>query len=98
MVTPTVAYNVAGLKDSVLDNNTGLLTKPNPESCSEKILLLFENKPLYNTLRKNGIEWSKKISWDKASKESLRLIEDSQQLKYFYPAFNYRITMISFCN
>lgn len=74
--TPTVAYNVAGLRDSVLDNNTGLLSEPNPESCAEKILFLFENKFLYNTLCKNGIEWSKKFSWDKASRESLRLIED----------------------
>lgn len=73
--TPTVAYNVAGLRDSVIHGKTGLLSDPNPQSCAEKINYLLENKSLYKALSKKSKSLSKKFSWDRASRESLELLE-----------------------
>lgn len=73
--TPTVGYNVAGLKDSILDGKTGILCNPNPRSCAEVTLSLIKDKKKYEILRKNCFEWSKKFNWEISYKESFRLIE-----------------------
>ncbi len=72
--TPTVGYDVAGLRDSILEKETGYLCNPTPEDCSMKILELINNKERYNILRKNCLNWSSRFRWDKSSKESLTLI------------------------
>lgn len=73
--TPTVAYNVAGLKDSVVDGKTGLLSSPNPKDCAGKIKNLFENKFLYDSLCKNSKQWSKKFSWKESVVQSLNILD-----------------------
>lgn len=73
--TPTVAYNVAGLKDSVLDGKTGLLCDPNPTSCAQEIKYLFDNESIYISLTKNCRKWSQKFSWKESVKESLKLLD-----------------------
>lgn len=73
--TPTVAYNVAGLKDSVVDGKTGLLCDPNPKSLADKIKYLLENEKLYEVLSKNCLKQSRKFSWNTAVRKSLKLIE-----------------------
>jgi len=73
--TPTIAYDVAGLRDSVQDGKTGLLSLPDPQNCVEKIRYLFQNEKLYCLLQKNCIKWSKKFSWEKSSRQSLNLVE-----------------------
>lgn len=72
---PTVAYNVAGLKDSVIEGKTGLLCDPSPRSLANKVLNLVENKKLYDFLCKNAFVWSKKFSWSKSIGESLKLLQ-----------------------
>ena len=72
---PTVAFNVAGLKDSIKDDKTGLLAKEySAEALSDSILRLIDNKRLYLRLSKNASNWSKNFSWEKASGESLQLL------------------------
>lgn len=74
--TPSVAYNVPGLRDSIVNNKTGLLVdNKNPEDMTKKILSLLKNANGYSKLGKNAVEWSKKFSWDRSTSESLRLIE-----------------------
>ncbi len=73
--TPTVGYNVAGLRDSIKNGITGLLCNPNPKDCREEILSLINNKKNYNILRENCLKWGSKFSWEKSVKESLELIE-----------------------
>lgn len=73
--TPAVGYNVSGLRDSIVDGKTGILCNPDPNSCSEAILLLIKNEEKYQMLRKNCFKWSKEFDWEKSSKESLELIE-----------------------
>lgn len=74
--TPTVGYNVPGLRDSIVNNKTGILCKPTPEACSEAILTLVANLDKYTSLRRNCINWGKKFKWENASKQSLKLIRN----------------------
>ncbi len=73
--TPTIAYNVSGLKDSVLDGKTGMLCDCFPQSLATKVTQLLADNTKYKQLCKNAIAWSKNFSWDKASKLSLELIQ-----------------------
>lgn len=73
--TPTIAYDVAGLRDSVKDGETGLLALPNPIDCAGKIKKVFKDKKLYELLRENCFKWSKEFSWEEASRQSLNLLK-----------------------
>lgn len=74
--TPTVAYNVPGLRDSIVDGKTGILCSKNTiEDLSENVLKLLGDKKIYERMCKNAIFWSKNFSWQKASKQSIKLIE-----------------------
>lgn len=73
--TPTVGYNVPGLRDSILNNKTGILCYPMPSACAEQILSLISNQSKYQTLRQNCFKWAKQFDWQKSSKNSLALIE-----------------------
>lgn len=64
--TPAVVYDVDGLRDSVRDGKTGMITKKNtPASLGEGIVALLNDPAQYETLRKNAWEWSKDITFEK---------------------------------
>lgn len=74
---PAVGYNVTGLKDSIIQMKTGILTENNtPEGLISSLNLLIKDKKLYKKLSKNAIEWSKNFSWSKAGEMSWRLLGD----------------------
>lgn len=73
--TPTVGYDVPGLRDSIQDNKTGILSNSNPYDCSEAIISLISDRDKYNKIRNNCLKWGKEFSWDKSCKGSLGLIE-----------------------
>ncbi len=76
MGVPTVAYNVAGLKDTIINGKTGLLTKINrPEMLSDLVLELLRNNKKYQTLSKGVRSWSSKFKWEISTKKSRLLIE-----------------------
>lgn len=72
--TPTVAFNVPGLKDSIRDNKTGLLSE-SIEDFVENVTYLLEDQKKYKEIRKNAINWSRNFSWEKSAKMSLDLIK-----------------------
>lgn len=73
---PCIAYNVPGLRDSIIDGKTGLLVKENGnvEKLAEAIIKILEDKELRNTLSKNALEYSKNFNWDKTAQEFLKVI------------------------
>jgi|SRR5579885_829539 len=74
--TPTVAYNVAGLRDSVRNDRTGVVIKNNtPEAMAEAAVRLVEDKRRYERYQRNGLEWVKSITWKKAIAQSLALLD-----------------------
>jgi len=66
MGTPVVAYEVNGLRDSVLDGRNGVLVKgKDPESLAKYTLKILTDKDLLNRLSVNALEYSRQFSWDK---------------------------------
>jgi glycosyltransferase involved in cell wall biosynthesis len=63
--TPAVAYDVDGLRDSVRNNETGILSINNtPESLALAIAFLFHNTDTYEKLRVAGWQWSADITFE----------------------------------
>jgi len=72
---PTVGYNVEGLRDSVKNGETGILSDVNREKLKETVTEILSDKKLLNRLSKNAQKYAKQFSWEKATKESLKVIE-----------------------
>lgn len=80
--TPAVVYNIDGLRDSVINNKTGLIcSRNNPQNLAENIIKLMKNKNLYNIMKRKSWERSKEFSWDKTAKESFRIIKEVYERK-----------------
>ena len=73
--TPAIGYNVAGLRDSIQGNKTGLLVDPNPQALAIAIEKLMNDKDLYKKLCANAKEWSGKFNWEKSGKESWKVLQ-----------------------
>jgi glycosyltransferase involved in cell wall biosynthesis len=73
--TPAVAYDVPGLRDSVLHRRTGLLTEPRPEALADSALSLMRDPLLYASVRTGAIDWGARFSWKTAASELLVKLE-----------------------
>jgi glycosyltransferase involved in cell wall biosynthesis len=73
--TPTIGYNVEGLRDSIVDGQTGILTSTTPQSLAQNLIKLLENKNLYKKMSINAVEWSKKFTWSKSTKQSWEMLK-----------------------
>lgn len=64
--TPAIVYNVDGLRDSVQNNKTGIVSNRNtPSSLAGHINDLLKDRQKYQRFRKKGWEWSKTITFDR---------------------------------
>jgi glycosyltransferase involved in cell wall biosynthesis len=73
--TPCVAYDVAGLRDSVRDGVTGLLAESgNVKDLAEKILMVLEDEELRVRLSRNALEYSRGFSWDRTAEEFMGVV------------------------
>ena len=74
--TPSVVYDVAGLRDSVKNGKTGIVLSENSsKEMAKEASNLYKNKKLYEKFQKNAILWAKSLTWKDATKKSLALIE-----------------------
>ena len=66
--TPVIAANVKGLRDSVVDGVTGILTTPRDiEKLTEAMSGIITNDSLRKELTLQAIEWSKRFDWSVAA-------------------------------
>lgn len=73
--TPSVVYNVAGLRDSVKNGKTGVVLEENStKEMAREAIALFKDQKRYATFQKNGLAWVKSLTWEDATKQSLKLI------------------------
>lgn len=73
--TPAIVYNVDGLRDSVKNNETGLICQQNtPENLAKNIIEILQNKEKYDLLRKNAWQWSKEINFEKSYRNIIAAI------------------------
>ena len=76
--TPSVVYNVGGLRDVVQDGKTGIVTKKNtPEELAKEAVGLFENKTLYKKMQKLCLSWQESFSWDKETEKSYQVLQEA---------------------
>ena len=75
--TPVVASNVPGLKDSVVDGDTGLLFEyGDTRKLSDHLVKVLSDANQREKLTKGGLNWASKFSWDHAADKTLELIEE----------------------
>lgn len=72
--TPAIGYDVEGLRDSIKNNETGLLSETNPKDLAGKTRLLIDNSKMRKDLSDNATKWSKEFDWDLSGKQSWSLI------------------------
>lgn len=68
MKTPAIGSNVEGLRDSIKNNETGILVKLGDiKNLAEKISELLKNKNELNRISENAYKWSQKFNWDNSA-------------------------------
>lgn len=74
--TPTVAYQIPGLVDSVKNQETGLLCQKNtPVELARNIRKVLIDPSLRKRLSQNALNYSQNFSWDKTAREGLTILE-----------------------
>ena len=74
--TPCVAYDVAGLRDSVRDGETGVLVPSGDvKALANAIIEVLVDGGLRERLSRNALEWAGRFSWDKTAEEFLKVVE-----------------------
>lgn len=74
--TPVIASDVPGLRDSVIDGETGLLFEYGYiQQLAEKIIAVLTNEGLRRKLSERAIKWAERFNWDDSAEKTLQLIE-----------------------
>lgn len=73
---PVVGYDVAGVRNSIVNGKTGYLVPFGRfRELAEAARRVVDKRETYDLFRANALKWSKKFTWEKATTESLNLIE-----------------------
>jgi len=73
--TPVVVSDAPGLRESILDGQTGYLFKfGDVTELADKTSRLLEDQNLRSKMGKAAAEWAAKFTWDKAAEDTDRLI------------------------
>lgn len=75
--TPAVVYDADGLRDSVQDGHTGLVTRPTPEGLAEGIVKLLQNDQVYQQLQTDAWQWSKTMTFDRSYQDFKQVIKEA---------------------
>jgi glycosyltransferase involved in cell wall biosynthesis len=72
---PCVAYNVAGLRDSVVHGETGLLVEAgNVEALAEAVIKILEDEKFRLKLSEKALAYSKRFSWDEVAEKFMNVL------------------------
>ena len=73
---PVVASDVPGLRDSVVDEKTGLLYEfGNIEQLAQKISLILRDENLRSRIRVDAIEWGRSFNWEESAKKMIDFLD-----------------------
>ena len=76
--TPAVVSNSPGLQEAAVDGETGfLVTHGDARALADKIERLLADPQLYDRLRANAIAWARKFTWERATDQTLALIQEA---------------------
>jgi glycosyltransferase involved in cell wall biosynthesis len=73
---PCVAYDVAGLRDSIVNGETGFLVESgNVEALAEGIINILNDERLRFEFSRNALKYSRSFSWDKVADNFMKVIK-----------------------
>ena len=72
-----IGYNVHGLKDSIINHKTGLLTKPNPHNLASAAVKILSDHKKSKLLSTNGLLWAKQFNWENTYLSIKSVIENN---------------------
>lgn len=73
---PCIAYHVPGLRDSIIDGETGLLVKSdNVEALAKAIIKVLTSDALRIRLSEKALTYSKSFSWDEVADQFMKVIK-----------------------
>ena len=73
MATPVIGSDVPGLRDSIINNKTGLLVKLNdPEVLADNIFELFYDKKRLKQMSGEAKIWASKFTWENSADHFLK--------------------------
>jgi len=74
--TPCIAYDVAGLRGSIKNAETGLLANTGSvEDFAKKIVVVLRDSMLRERLSRNALDYSMRFSWDESAEAFLNVIQ-----------------------
>lgn len=77
--TPSIVYNVGGLRDSVRDGITGVVVRKNtPQILANEAISLIQDKERYQRYQQECLEWAGQLHWKEATKASLDFIQKTR--------------------
>jgi glycosyltransferase involved in cell wall biosynthesis len=72
---PCVAYDVAGLRDSIIEGETGLLVKSGDvEALAEAVVQVLTSDALRIKLSEKALVYSRSFSWDEVTDEFMKVV------------------------
>jgi glycosyltransferase involved in cell wall biosynthesis len=78
MGTPAVVYSVQGLKDSVLHEQTGVLTHRNrPEFLAKEVLHLLKSPQQWSLLARGALEKAQSYNWNDVANRFLKRLQNN---------------------
>ena len=80
--TCVIASDVPGLRDSVIEGQTGLLYGyGNIGQLAEKMALLLRDEELRKRLSENALKWSENFRWEESAKKTLEILQKAVSSK-----------------
>ncbi len=82
--TPTVGYDVPGVRDAVRNMETGLLVKDiSTHRLARAMITVLQDEELRKSLAAGAVKWASTFTWDLTAKEAMRaLITGSGRREY----------------
>jgi glycosyltransferase involved in cell wall biosynthesis len=76
--TPSIVYNVPGLRDVVHDKETGIVIPDNsPMEMAQAAVRLIEDKKRYESMRVKGRAWVDSLKWDDVAIKSIQVLKSA---------------------
>lgn len=73
--TPTVAYNVSGLRDIITHGKNGLLCEPTPVAMAEMVKKILDDDKYYKKITEGALLRAKSFDWDETAKRAMLVLQ-----------------------
>lgn len=73
--TPTIAANVPGLRDTVRNYETGILSDRDTDSLAKSIKYLLTHDDVRYDMSKKALDWSRHFDWDRTAEKTMGILK-----------------------